>query len=174
MMKMYLSSVKIAQNCLVLTKRCLASQRKFIYPNICQKSNSKANSCLNKISKCQKTQIQYFHSTQRSGAKQSQTKASEPTMKDHVLKVAIFGSFLIGCGLFTAIGIREYKRYRLRKKGIEFLNIKEWGRLSVYKYKGYLFPDFVINQIDALEKFETNSNDVWVVSFPRSGIHVYC
>ncbi|KAH3734510.1 sulfotransferase 1C4-like [Dreissena polymorpha] len=168
-MTMYFSSIKISQNCLVLTKRCLAIQRKFICPNISQKSNCKANSCLQKIPSCQQTQKRYFHSTKRSGAQQPQTHASEPTMKDHILKVAIYGSFLVGCGLFAAIGMREYKRYRLKKKGIEFLNIKEWGRLDVYKYKGYMLPNFVINQIDALEKFETNSNDVWVVSFPRSG-----
>ena len=113
-------------------------------------------------------QIRHFHA---SGAHQTYSKANQAKgLKDTILMVAIYGSFAIGAGLFIAIGIKEYNKFKLKNKGIKLLSIKEWGRLKLYSYKGYVLPDFIINQFDDLINFETRSDDVWVVSFPRSGM----
>lgn len=87
----------------------------------------------------------------------------------HKLQLAIYVSFGIGAAVITAIVIREAKRIRGSFKGIQEMDIPAWRRFQLYKYKDVCLTEFVVNQLDDIEKFEVRPNDVWVVSFPRSG-----
>lgn len=49
------------------------------------------------------------------------------------------------------------------------MNIPEMKRLGMYKYKDVTLPEFVVNKLENIENFETSPDDIWVVSFPRSG-----
>ena len=62
---------------------------------------------------------------------------------------------------------------RLSFKGIQEMAVPAWRRVKLYKYKDVSLPGFVVNQLDDIEKFEVRPDDVWVVSFPRSGL-IYC
>ena len=91
------------------------------------------------------------------------------TKHRHKLLVATYISFGIGVVLITAIIAREVKRMRMRFRGIHEMNVSAWRRVKLYKYKEVALPGFVINQLEDVEKFEVKPDDVWVVSFPRSG-----
>ena len=96
------------------------------------------------------------------------TNQSEPQHK-HKLLIATYISFGIGAVLITAIIAREVKRTKMKFRGIYEMNVPAWRRVKLYKYKDFALPQFVINQLEDVEKFEVKSDDVWVVSFPRSG-----
>ena len=96
------------------------------------------------------------------------TNKSEPKHR-HKLLIATYISFGIGAVLITAIIAREVKRARMKFRGIYEMNVPAWRRVKLYNYKDFALPEFVINQLEDVEKFEVKSDDVWVVSFPRSG-----
>lgn len=83
-------------------------------------------------------------------------------------------SGFIGVCLLSAIGIREYKRHQYRARGLEGLKIRQYGRRPVmYRYRGFVLPDFAVNDIENVHSFEVREDDVWVVSFPKSGESFY-
>ncbi|KAK6987316.1 estrogen sulfotransferase [Biomphalaria glabrata] len=79
-------------------------------------------------------------------------------------------SGFIGAMLLTAIGLRHYARMARRAQGIEDIKLRQYGRKpQLFRYRGYVFPDFVVNDIKNNLHFEVREDDVWVVSFPKSG-----
>ena len=101
------------------------------------------------------------------------TSQNSESKHRHKLLLATYLSFGIGAVLITAIIAREVKRMRLSFKGIHEMAVPAWRRVKLYKYKDVSLPGFVVNQLDDIEKFEVRPDDVWVVSFPRSGL-IYC
>lgn len=95
--------------------------------------------------------------------------SGEPTVKAQALLYATYGSFALGAILITAIALRELKKRRLQWRGIYQMDVPELKRLEMYKYKDVTLPQFVVSQLDEIENFDTSPDDLWVVSFPRSG-----
>ena len=94
---------------------------------------------------------------------------SNSSQSRHRLLIATYISFGIGGILLSAIAFREIKKVRLRWRGIVEIDDPAWRRVKLYKYKDCAIPGFVVNQIDDIENFEVKEDDVWVISFPRSG-----
>nr|AJD25308.1 sulfotransferase-like protein [Plectreurys tristis] len=51
--------------------------------------------------------------------------------------------------------------------------------LVMYDYRGFVLPKFVLKSLDSLEKFECREDDIFVVTFPKTGTTwlqeiVYC
>lgn len=102
--------------------------------------------------------------------KWSSTHSSgEPSARAQALLYATYGSFALGGFLIIAILLRELKKKRLQWRGIFEMNIPGMKKLGMYKYKDVTLPEFVVNKLENIENFETSSEDIWVVSFPRSG-----
>ena len=103
----------------------------------------------------------------------SQTSYQQPSNKAQALLYATYGSFALGGFLLLAIILREVKKKRLQWRGIFEINIPEMKRLGMYKYKDVTLPEFVVNELENIENFESTTEDIWVVSFPRSGNFFY-
>ncbi|XP_059166322.1 sulfotransferase 1E1-like isoform X2 [Physella acuta] len=102
-------------------------------------------------------------SPQRFGFKQ-------PTQKNQMLLLFTYLSGLIGAGLLTAIVFRQYSRMSRRAQGVEDIKIGHYGRRPhLFRYRGYVYPDYVINDLRSIHQFDSREDDVWVVSFPKSG-----
>lgn len=97
--------------------------------------------------------------------------SKESSSGRQALLLAVYGSFAVGGCLLFAIFLRWFKKKRLLLKGIHCMDVPEFKRLSLYKYKDVVLPEFVINNLEDIEKFETCTDDIWVVSFPRSGMY---
>ncbi|KAL4233403.1 sulfotransferase [Mactra antiquata] len=102
----------------------------------------------------------------------SSTKSSDSensASRRQALMYAIYGSFALGACLWFAIFLKWFKKKRLLLRGIQSMYVPEFKKLELYKYKDFVLPEFVINTLDDIEKFDTCADDIWVVSFPRSG-----
>lgn len=88
---------------------------------------------------------------------------------DTLVIYSIYGSMLLGTCLLSYIAYDILKRRNLRKKGIVRLDKREAGRMPLIEYKNWVLPDMVVNEIKEIETFETTEDDVWVISYPRSG-----
>lgn len=100
----------------------------------------------------------------------SSTKPNKNRLK--ALTYATYMSGTIGLLLLSAIAYRYYGRFQKRARGIEELDVPLYGRRSrvFCKYRGYVIPTDVINTvINDIPWFEVRPDDVWVVSFPKSG-----
>ncbi|XP_045196251.2 sulfotransferase 1E1-like [Mercenaria mercenaria] len=97
------------------------------------------------------------------------TSSQQPTVRTQALLYATYGSFALGGFLLIAILLRELKKKRLQWRGIFEMKVPGMKRLGMYKYKDVTLPEFVVNELENIEKFETTADDIWVVSFPRSG-----
>ncbi|XP_033741699.1 sulfotransferase 4A1-like [Pecten maximus] len=86
------------------------------------------------------------------------------------LLFAIYLSFFMGGCLIFAIVLREFDESKQRWKGVERVRDSlQTGRPQMIKYRDTILPIFVEKILDDVENFESNENDIWVVSFPRSG-----
>jgi hypothetical protein len=51
----------------------------------------------------------------------------------------------------------------------EWLNIPEYKSNKIFSYNGFYFPDYCFNTLTGIKNLQPRKNDVWVVSFPKSG-----
>ncbi|KAL3882635.1 hypothetical protein ACJMK2_028959 [Sinanodonta woodiana] len=85
------------------------------------------------------------------------------------LLLATYVSFGIGGILVLAILGREFNKARLRFRGIVQVDDSAWRRVKLYKYKDVSIPGHVVTILDNIENFKVREDDIWVVSYPRSG-----
>lgn len=88
------------------------------------------------------------------------------------LTVATYISGAIGAVLLSAIILRYYSRIKKKASGIEELKIPEFSfgrRPFLYKYRGYIFAQFFLDQLRDIHTFEVREDDIWVLTFPKSG-----
>lgn len=83
---------------------------------------------------------------------------------------ATYVSFGFGASLFIAIAKSYSEKVLRRAKGIEDERSMNGRKIKFIRYKGVVLPKFVEQTLDKLNTFEVRTDDVWVVSFPRSGI----
>lgn len=99
-------------------------------------------------------------------------KESKPL--DSFLKWAIYGSMILGTTLLSYIAYDVLKRRRLWKKGIVPVPTNETGGMRLFVTKNYTLPEMVSNSLYDIQAFETCEDDIWVISFPRSGkVYMY-
>lgn len=78
-----------------------------------------------------------------------------------------FSLALVAFGGFYLFMKNEEKKKTIEKKF-------EWLVLPYFKHKlftceGFVLPEFLARDLDKFKTFETRKDDVWVVSFPKSG-----
>lgn len=94
----------------------------------------------------------------------------QPMQKNQMLLLFTYISGFIGAGLLTAIVFRQYSRMSRRAQGIEDIKIRHYGRRPhLFKYRGYVYPDYVVSDLRSIHQFDSREDDIWVVSFPKSG-----
>ncbi|VDI12301.1 Hypothetical predicted protein [Mytilus galloprovincialis] len=82
-----------------------------------------------------------------------------------VLK-AFVGTFCLGTVIMGLLASSKIKR---RLAGIENVEDGAWNPIKHYiQFKGVVLPQFTENNVHKFETFEVRTDDVWVVSFPRS------
>ena len=94
------------------------------------------------------------------------------------LTFATYLSGIIGAILLSAIGLRYYNRVKRKAAGAEEVKVKEYSfgrRAWMYKYRGYVFSDLFLERLRDIHTFDIREDDVWVVTFPKSGefIQIY-
>lgn len=91
------------------------------------------------------------------------------SVKNTLIMYSIYGSMLTGTCIFLYILYDTLKKRSERKKGYESLNTRETGGMRLTKYKGYVLPEIAALNVEDIQTFETSEEDVWLVSYPRSG-----
>lgn len=113
--------------------------------------------------------------TRRNGIVQIRLKSSSSDKKEGLspLMMAVYGSFALGGCLLLVIGYSYTERVKKRMTGIVRVSNREVknGKKTLIKYKGYTLPNFMESSIPDIDDFKTNADDIWVVSYPRSGIN---
>jgi len=98
------------------------------------------------------------------------TEHADRQKRAKVLQFASYGSFGIGGCILLAVILRELEKGKQRIKGIERIKDPLLGRRpKMILYKDVMLPNFVEKTIDDIEKFQVREDDVWIVSYPRSG-----
>ena len=88
------------------------------------------------------------------------------------LTLATYLSGAIGAILLSAIGVRYYRQVKRRATGIEDIKLEEYSfgrRAWLYKYRGFVFPNLFLDKIRNIHTFDVREDDVWVITFPKSG-----
>lgn len=83
---------------------------------------------------------------------------------------ATYVSFGIGACLFIALAKSYSGKVVRRSKGIEDERSMNGRKTKFIRYKGVVLPKFAEQTLDKLKTFKVRTDDVWIVSFPRSGI----
>lgn len=87
-----------------------------------------------------------------------------------LLMVATYISFGIGGALLLAMLYKWTCKAVRRLQGIEDVKDPVFGlRPIMIRYKDVILPKFTSNILKDVESFEVREDDVWVVSYPRSG-----
>lgn len=151
---------------LLLPERCISRQL------ISKRTSVFVSSALSRVilnEKCRSKSQNYYYKTYKNQRSKSSLGEESVQTKSQLIMIPIYGSFVMGFFLLLAIALREWKKMQLRHKGIEQMYEKAFGRAKMYTYKGVVLPEFIVEQFDDLQKFETRADDIWVISFPRSG-----
>ncbi|KAH9500072.1 Sulfotransferase 1E1 [Bulinus truncatus] len=115
-------------------------------------------------------QLRNFSSSSRTFNKNGFNIDPKQASRRHTLLLFTYLSGFIGAMLLTAIGFRHYSRMARRAQGIEDIKVRQYGRKpQLFRYRGYVFPDYVVNDIKRNLHFEVREDDIWVVSFPKAG-----
>ncbi|CAG5133812.1 unnamed protein product [Candidula unifasciata] len=107
-----------------------------------------------------------------SSSSQGGTHKFHPNQESRRQKLLLltYLSGFIGTCLLGAVGFRQYSAFVRRAQGIEDLRVREYGRRPrLFRYRGYVLPEFAINDLKAIHTFDIRDDDIWVVSFPKAG-----
>jgi hypothetical protein len=77
--------------------------------------------------------------------------------------------------LFSVFGYFLYKKWQETKKieeEYEFLEISEFKHKFI-KVEDFHFPEYLAKHLKNLKQFEVRNDDIWVISFPKSGTFLY-
>lgn len=76
---------------------------------------------------------------------------------------------------FLALGIYiGYKNLKKKQENEQKFNI-EWLNIPLLKHKiftcnGFYLPEFIARHLSQFKEFKVRKDDVWIVSFPKSGL----
>ncbi|CAL1537993.1 unnamed protein product [Lymnaea stagnalis] len=96
----------------------------------------------------------------------------DPNQLSRRLKLLLltYLSGFIGVCLLSSIAFRYYSRMGRSALGIEDIKVPQYGRKpQLFRYRGFVYPDFVVNDVKSIHQFDVREDDIWVVSFPKSG-----
>ncbi|KAK6168781.1 hypothetical protein SNE40_019963 [Patella caerulea] len=93
--------------------------------------------------------------------------------RKRILTYATYFSCAVGAVLLTVIGAKEYKKLTRRARGIEQIAEPLLGRRKyLYKYRGYIYDEYIVDHVDKIHHFEIQEDDVWVLSYPKAGLNL--
>uniref|UniRef100_A0A0B7B115 Sulfotransferase domain-containing protein n=1 Tax=Arion vulgaris TaxID=1028688 RepID=A0A0B7B115_9EUPU len=150
--------IKYRPQAILLNIACLSERGLFSY--FCQK-NLEAS-----VKPCYVSR--FFSSSVKGNSFKFDQK--QESRRQKLLLLTYFSGF-IGTCLLCAIGFRQYAVFSRRAQGIEELRVREYGRSPhLFRYRGYVLPDFVISDVQGIHTYDVREDDVWVVGFPKAGI----
>lgn len=80
-------------------------------------------------------------------------------------------TILFGGTFVAVLLLRKRKKPDAAFQNSSLLPQNPWyhKNFALYRYKGFVLPRFVMKTMDAVEKFECRNDDIYVVSFPKTG-----
>ncbi|XP_071114288.1 sulfotransferase 1C2-like [Haliotis cracherodii] len=97
--------------------------------------------------------------------------SSQQTPFQRKIQIATYISCGIGACLLSAIGWRQYTRFTRKARGAEAIRDQAvTGRQIIsYRYRGFIIPAFMVDNLDDLHRFQVREEDIWIVTFPKAG-----
>ena len=83
-------------------------------------------------------------------------------------------SFVIGFALFCAFLYASYSIGDRQKRGFTDVFMGSLSRPRLYRYKEFVIPSMFEPIMTDLEGFQVREDDIFLVSFPRSGLLLLC
>lgn len=89
-----------------------------------------------------------------------------------LMRVKDYADWIFVIFLVTGIVI-WYKKQKAKKEtekkfDVEWLSIPHF-KPKIFTCSGFYLPDFVVKQLPDFKEFKKRKDDVWIVSFPKSG-----
>ena len=79
-------------------------------------------------------------------------------------------TILFGSTFLVILYARKHNRPKsIREAKLVTVNPHYQKNFKLYEYKGYILPSFIMKNMDSLKKFVCRENDIYVVSFPKTG-----
>ena len=95
-----------------------------------------------------------------------------PASIKKLLRLKDFVDYIFLGMILTGVYI-GYQKYKSNKKDEETHKV-EWVKIPGLRHKvftcnGFNLPEFLLKNLTNIKNFEPRKNDVWIVSFPKSG-----
>lgn len=85
----------------------------------------------------------------------------------------LFSTLLFGSTFGTALYLKRRRQNQLNEtfQDCQLLKLDEhYAKPNMfYRFKRFVLPDFVIKEMKDIESFSVNENDIFVISFPKTG-----
>lgn len=83
-------------------------------------------------------------------------------------------TILFGSTFLAVIYARKQRRSKTFEDAkLVTVNPNYHKNFKLYEYKGFILPSFVMKNMDALKTFSSREDDIFVVSFPKTGRSIY-
>lgn len=157
-----INSVLISHEC----RRNLCSQNYCFQPSVVFNNNG-----YNRINHCRLLSPPGFSQHSQIWKRGSAIKRGENEGVDRRILLMVYGSCALGALLISTIAYSQLKTlYKRVVHGVHTFTDKPFGRRQkLIKYKDVILPAMLEKTLDAIRKFTVRADDVWVVSWPRSG-----
>ena len=110
----------------------------------------------------------HFHSS-RSKFNKQKFDPNEQSRRRKLMSFTYLSCF-IGICLLSVVGYDQYGKIARKAVGMKEIKIREYGRRAkLFSYRGFIFPDFIVNDIRNVHDFAIREDDIWVCSFPKAG-----
>ena len=109
----------------------------------------------------------------RSYSQNNRRTGDDPNQQSRRQKLTFFTylSCAIGVCLVGTILYEQFKKLGRTALGMEPLKIREYGRRPfLFRYRGFILPDWLVDDVKDIHEFPVREDDIWIVSFPKSGI----
>lgn len=97
----------------------------------------------------------------------------EKTPLQRLLRVKDYADWIFF--LFLASGVYIWYKKEKEKKEVEKKFEVEWIKIPNFSYKlftccGFYLPEFIFKNLNNFKNFKTRKEDIWIISFPKSGL----
>ena len=97
----------------------------------------------------------------------------DPNQQSRRQKLTFFTYLSCGIGvcLVGTILFEQFRKLGRSALGMEAIKIREYGhRPFLFRYRGFILTDWLTEDVKSIHEFPVRDDDIWLVSFPKSGI----